>query len=188
MDHDDDENPFRAGRLVPQPGGEWWGALFENPAMGIPPMLTWGFSFDFLSVEDDDVEVPLYLTVEYVPLPAPSWQQLAGHRLASRGSSSLAEAVVNHYLRHRFEAIDLTVVEQDGSNLRVAVIVTGDLDDLGVDPLRADAWLTFEGISVSLPDATGPDGAFARLGEFTDTSTLAPIPDSALRFVPAASA
>lgn len=65
--------------------------------------------------------------------------------------------------------------------------MSGDIDRLGVDPLRAEAWLTFTGILVSLPDATSPDEAFARLGRFTDTTGLVfdtARTTSALRFVP----
>ncbi len=63
--------------------------------------------------------------------------------------------------------------------------VSGDIDRLGIDPVRADGWLTFTGILVSLHDVVSPDVALARLGQFTDTTGLALDPggsDAALRF------
>jgi hypothetical protein len=169
----DGDGWWRVGELTPAPGGEWWGVLFENPDMSIPSTLTWGFSFPFESLDEDGVAVPLGLTVEYVPLAAAGWRSLGGHRLTSTGFMGLAEANVHHYLHHRFESIDIDLAEQRGQLLRAVVIVSGDVDDLGIDPLHADAWLAFAGITVSLPDLTSSDHALARLAEFTDTSGLA---------------
>lgn len=183
-----DDDWWQVGTLTPDPGGEWWGVLFENPAMAIPPTLTWGFTFPFVSVTDDGAELPLALTVEYVRPPARSWRQLGGHQLTSTGFTGLAEATVHHYLHHRFETIDIRMIEQRDRELRVAATVSGDADRLGVDPLVADAWLTFAGVTVSLPGAATPDLALARLGEFTDTAELMLEPawtGGVLSFVPA---
>jgi hypothetical protein len=117
--------------------------------------------------------------VEWVPLAAESWRRIGGHRVTSANFAEPAEASVYHYLHHRFETVALDLVEQRGRSLRAVVTVSGDIDRLGIDPVRADAWLTFTGILVSLHDVTSPDVALARLGQFTDTTGLALDPDSA---------
>jgi hypothetical protein len=97
-----------------------------------------------------------------------------------------AEASIYHYIHHRFETVDLQLIDQHGRSLRAVAAVSGDIDGLGIDPVRADAWLTFTGILVSLHDATSPHTALSRLGQFTDTTGLAFDPDSgdaALRFI-----
>lgn len=124
--------------------------------------------------------------MEWLPVPADSWRHVAGHRLTSANFAEPAQASVYYYLHHRFETVALDLVEQRGRLLRAVVTVSGDIDRLGIDPVRADAWLTFTGILVSLHDATSADVALARLGQFTDTTGLVVDPDSAdtaLRFI-----
>ncbi|SNT50510.1 hypothetical protein SAMN05421812_107323 [Asanoa hainanensis] len=174
----DPDESLRIEDFVPAPGGEWHGLLFDNPSTGLPPRLTWCFTFPFADVERDDDESPLSLTVEWVPVPAESWRRFAGRRVASASFAEPAEASVYYYLHHRFDAVTLDLAEQRGGALRVVAEVSGDLDRLGVDPVRAEAWLTFTGILVSLHDAASPDVALARLGAFTDTDGLAYDPGS----------
>ncbi|MFC6021337.1 hypothetical protein ACFP2T_34830 [Plantactinospora solaniradicis] len=79
----------------------------------------------------------------------------------------------------------MDLVEQRGRSLRATATVSGDIDHLGIDPVHADACLTFTGILVSLHDVSSPDVALARLGQFTDTDGLALDSggsDAALRF------
>lgn len=171
--------------FVPAPGGEWSGLLFANPVLQLPPQLTWSFRFPFQDVTDDDDEVPLALTVEWLPVPATGWRDLAGHHLTCASFAEPAEASVYHYVHHRFDAVDLHLTEQHDLTLRAVATVAGDIDGLGVDPVRADAWLTFTGILVQLPGVHDPEAALARLAEFTDTSRLTHDPTSptaALRF------
>lgn len=112
--------------------------------------------------------------------------RIAGRHVTSASFGEAGEASVYYYLHHRFETINLELVEQRGRSLRAVATVSGDVDGLGIDPVRVDAWLTFTGILVSLHDATSPDVALARLGQFTDASGLTFDPDSgeaALRFI-----
>ncbi|MFC7548010.1 hypothetical protein [Plantactinospora sp. GCM10030261] len=171
--------------FVPADGGEWYGLLFDNPSLDLPPRLTWCFNFPFKDVSRED-DSPLSLNVEWLPVPADSWRRLTGRHLTSAHFGEPAEASIYYYLHHRFDSLDLDLVEQRGRLLRAVATVSGDIDHLGIDPVRADAWLTFTGILVSLHDAVSPDAALARLGQFTDTNGLALEPDgsdAALRFI-----
>lgn len=182
----DDEDELRVEDFVPASGSEWHGLLFDNPSQLLPPQLTWSFNFAFQNVSREDEDSPLSLSVDWLPVPAQSWRRLAGHHLTSARFAEPAEASVYYYLHHRFEKVALDLVEQRGRSLRAVVTVSGDIDRLGIDPVRADAWLTFTGILVSLHDATSPDVALARLGQFTDIAGLAfdsDSADAALRFV-----
>jgi hypothetical protein len=141
--------------------------------------LTWCFNLPFEDVSREDEDSPLSLSVEWLPVPAESWRRIAGHHLTSANFGEPAEASVYYYLHHRFQAVALDLVEQRGRSLRAAATVSGDIDRLGIDPVHADAWLTFTGILVSPHDATSPDVALSRLGQFTDTTGLAFDTDSA---------
>jgi hypothetical protein len=181
----DDEYRLHIDNFVPVAGGEWCGLLFQNPSLHLPPSLTWSFRFPFEDVSHDGS--PLSLTVEWLPIPTHSWRHAAGHRLTSATFGEPAEASVYNYIHHRFNAIDLRLIDQRDRSLRAAAVVSGDIDGLGVDPVAVEAPLTFAGILVSLPDATSPDLALARLAQFTDTTGLvydADSPTAALRFVP----
>ncbi|MEV4132212.1 hypothetical protein AB0J72_08600 [Dactylosporangium sp. NPDC049742] len=170
--------------FVPAEGGRWHGLLFANHAS--PPRLTWCFEFPF---EDDDDSGPLGLTVEWMPAPTDSWRRMGGLRLTTAAFGEPAEASVYHYVHHRFDTVDLRLSGQDGPSLRAVVSLSGDADRLGVDPVHADATLTFAGLLVALPGVTAPDDALARLAEFTDTTGLVLDPSgatAALRFVPRA--
>jgi hypothetical protein len=182
----EDDDKLRIDDFVPAAGGEWYGLLFANPSLPLDPHLTWCFTFPFEDVSREDGYSPLSLDLEWLPIPADSWRRIAGRHVTSASFAEAGEASVYYYLHHRFETIKLELVEQRGRSLRAVATVSGDLDGLGIDPVRVDAWLTFTGILVSLHDATSPDAALARLGQFTDTSGLTFDPDSgeaALRFI-----
>jgi hypothetical protein len=183
---DDDEDKLRIDDFVPAAGGEWYGLLFDNPSLRRPPHLTWCFNFPFEDVSRDDEDSPLILSVEWLPVPTESWRRIAGHHLTSPNFGEPAEASIYYYLHHRFEMVALDLVEQRGRSLRAVATVSGDIDRLGIDPVCADAWLTFTGILVSLHNAASPDVALARIGQFTDTTDLvfdSDSADAALRFI-----
>ena len=185
----DDDVPLGIDDFVGAEGGTWHGLLFANPVLGLPPQLTWSFTFPFRDVVRDGDEAALALTVEWLPVPAAGWRHLAGHHMTCDSFAEPAEASVYHFLHHRFDKVDLRLAEQHGHRLRAVATVAGDIDRLGVDPVHADAWLTFTGILVQLPQVTEPDVALARLAGYTDTSglTFSPgHPGAALRFVAAA--
>lgn len=150
-------------------GGEWNGLLFANPAIGLPPRLTWCFE---VALEDSRK-----LTVDWMPASARSWRGMAGQRLTCARFSEPAEASVYHFMHHRYDEVALHLTEQRERAVRAAITIAGDLDGLGAGSIHVQEWLTFSGILVSLP-GVGPDAALARLGEFTDTSDLVLDPDS----------
>jgi hypothetical protein len=109
-------------------GGEWHGLLFDNPSLRLPPSLTWCFNFPFEDVSREDDYSPLSLCVEWLPVPAESWRRIAGHRLTSAKFAEPAEASVYYYVHHRFDTVDLDLVEQRDRALRAVATVSGDLD------------------------------------------------------------
>ncbi|RKR91802.1 hypothetical protein BDK92_6215 [Micromonospora pisi] len=169
----DDEDKLHIEDLVAAAGGEWYGFLFDNPSQQLPPTLTWCFNFPFEDVSRKDEDTPLSLAVGWLSIPAGSWRRLAGHHMTNASFGKPAEASFYYYLHHRFNTTTLDLVEQRGRSLRAVATVSGDIDHLGIDPVHADAWLTFTGILVSLHDVTSPDVALARLNQFTDTDGLA---------------
>jgi hypothetical protein len=169
----DDQDKLNPGDFVAAAGGEWYGLLFDNPSRQLPPNLTWCFNFPFEDVSRKDEDSPLSLTMEWLPVSAGSWRRFAGHHVTSTRFGKPAEASIYYYLHHRFNAVTLDLVEQRSRSLRAVATVSGDIDRLGIDPVHADAWLTFTGILVSLHDVTSPDIALSRLSQFTDTDGLA---------------
>jgi hypothetical protein len=169
--------------LVPAAGGEWRGLLFDNPVVGLPAALTWTFRVPFEPVAGR----PAGLTVEWLPVPAKRWDELAGLSASSDAFAEPAEASVHHAGHHRYERVRLEVVEQDGPRVKVQLTVAGDLDRLGPPEITVAAWLTFTGIDVQLSGAGDAATALARLAEFTDTEGLAEVPDPrgiAFRYAP----
>jgi hypothetical protein len=89
-----------------------------------------------------------------------------------RGFAEPVEASVYFFEHHRYDTVDLRILEQRGTLPHAAVRLSGDLDGLGVDALDADAWLTSSGITVSLSEARSAGAASTRLREFCDVSGL----------------
>ena len=179
----DDEGGLNARQLVPAEGGEWRGLLFDNQTVGLPPALTWSFHVPLGPVGD----VPAALDVEWLPVPAAGWRQMAGHAVTSDSFAEPAEASVHHDGHHRYDRVRLEVAEQDGRRIRVRLTMSGDLDRLGPAEFTVDTWLTFAGINVQLGDTPSAEAALRRLAEFTDTAGLAPDPGTpgmAFHFVP----
>jgi hypothetical protein len=167
----DDEDALTARDLVPLVGGTWAGLLFDNPNIGLPAALTWSFRFPFAEVNRDYGSSEIFLDVDWLPLPVAGWRAMAGHAVKALGEP--AESSVYFFQHHQYELIDLEILEQRGLDIHVRTTLTGDLDQLGIDPIAADAWLHFDGIRVSVSDVTTPESALTRLHAFTDIECLA---------------
>ena len=154
------------GDLVSSSGGQWSGLLFDNPRLGLRPFLSWSFTFAFADASRDYGSSPVSVDLEWVPLDAVSWCDLASQEVRGRGFAEPVEASVYFFEHHRYDTVELRILEQRGTLLHVAVRLSGDLDGLGVDVLDADAWLTFTGITVSLSEARSAPVASTRLQEF----------------------
>jgi hypothetical protein len=139
--------------------GEWHGLLFDNPAIGLPPALTWTFRVD---------TGPFTVEVDWLPLPASSWRSMAGQSTTSTAFADPAEAIVYQGGRHyRFDRVDAQVTAQDGDMIQVELRLAGDIDGLGRETVTAGGRLRFTGIRVQL------DGdPRERLAAFTDTGGL----------------
>ncbi|MGH3758136.1 hypothetical protein [Actinophytocola sp.] len=172
MNDEADGDGLRASELVPATGGQWDGLLFDNPTLGMMPWLSWSFTFLFADVSRDDGSSPVSLCIEWVPLTTATWRDMAGQALRNSRFAEPAEASVYFFEHHRYDTVDLQVVEQHGLEIRVAATVSGDLDGLGVDQLTVDQWMTFAGIHVSLSTARSAEAASARLKDFTDVIGL----------------
>lgn len=170
----DDEGGLNAQDLVPAAGGEWHGLLFDNQAVGLPPALTWHFRIPFEPVGGE----PAALDVEWLPISAPGWQQLAGRSARSAGFAEPAEASVHHAGHHRYDRVAVRVLSQQGPRLRISLTIGGDLDRLGPAEITVETWLTFAGVKVQLGGADTAAAALERLGEFTDVTALVARPDA----------
>jgi hypothetical protein len=168
-----DDSLLDARALVPAEGGEWNGLLFDNPTVGVPPALTWTFRIPFAEVNGEGAA----LDVEWLPVATGGWRVMSGLAASSDEFAEPAEASVRYQGHHRYERVELRVVEQDGPRIRVAVTVAGDLDQLGPETISTEAWLRFTGIFVQLSGVTDAASALVRLGEFTDPDGLAEEPD-----------
>ena len=156
-------------RLVPK-GGTWNGLLFDNPTIDLPAALTWTFEFSFEQPEDGE---PVGLTVDWVPLPRDvAWSAMAGHAATGETFGEPIECSAYFFEHYRYDAVELHILEQVGTRLRVALEVGGDVDGLGVPSWKVDQWLDFEGIYVQLSDVNSATEAEERLAELTDSSGL----------------
>jgi hypothetical protein len=176
------------GELVPAEGGTWGGLLFDNPKLGLTPELTWSFRFPFQEVTRDYGSSLVSLDIEWLAIPGAGWHSMAGRVV--RGATEPAEASIYFFQHHRYDIIDLEIVEQRDLSIHVLATLSGDVDGLGLNPVTTDAWLRFTGIVVSLSDATSAELALARLADFTDTEGLSysPTPNGiSLEFTPTGS-
>lgn len=165
------EGALRLAELVPQ-GGGWSGLLFDNPSIGLSPALTWAFDFQFGEVSRDYGDSPVSLRVDGVPLPGANWSAMAGHAGSWDAFAAPVECSVYFFEHYRYDAVQVSVLEQRASRLRVAVEAHGDVDGLGIPVWSVEQWLDFEGISVQLSDTDTLEDASARLAEHTDVSAL----------------
>ena len=153
-------------------GGEWRGHLFENPHTGLPEGLTWGFVFDLPDKQS--------LTVEWVPLPGAEWRAMAGQSARCEVFGEPIESSVYCFEHYCYDAVDLRILEQDGTRLRVAADISGDVDGLGIPSWSVDDWLEFDAITVQLPGVDTVDAAAERLGAYLDISGLTPTGENGL--------
>jgi hypothetical protein len=171
--------------LVPVEGGTWSGLLFDNPRLGLPAHLTWRFRFPFEEVNRDYGSSPIFLDIEWLSLPDVGWRSVTGQ--AVRGATWPVESSVYFFEHHRYDMIDLEIVEQRDVLVRARAVLTGDRDGLGIDPISGDAWLRFGGIRVHLSDVDSAESALVRLQTFTTTEGLSYLPTPAspsFRFAP----
>jgi hypothetical protein len=168
-----DSDKLRSDELVPAEGGEWRGLLYGNPSGSLPPTLTWSFAFTFARVDRDYGDSPVSVDIDWVPLPTRSWRTMSGQSARIEQFAEPAEASVYFFQHHRYERIDLQVLDQHDTTLHVTATLSGDLDGLGIDTLTTTGWLTFAGITVQLGTVTSPQDALARLQDFTEVAGLA---------------
>ena len=126
-------------------GGEWRGHLFENPHTGLPEGLTWGFVFDLPDKQS--------LTVEWVPLPGAEWRAMAGQSAQCDVFGEPIESSAYFFEHYCYDAVDLRILEQDGTRLRVAADLSGDVDTVDAAAERLGAYLDISG-----PTATTEHG------------------------------
>lgn len=176
MNNEADGDGLRASELVLAAGGQWDGLLFDNPTLGLTPWLSWSFTFLCADVSRDYGSSSVSLDIDWVPFATATWRDMAGQAVRSSRFAEPAEASVYFFEHHRYDTVDLQVVEQRGLEIRVAATVSGDLDGLGVDPLAVDQWMTFAGIHVSLSTVRSVEAASAQLNEFTDAVGLSCFP------------
>jgi hypothetical protein len=167
-----DEDTLRPEELHPVAGGTWRGLLFDNPNIGLSPGLTWTFEFPFAEVSRDYGTSEVGLTVDWVPLPGAAWSTMAGRKAAGEVFGEPIECSAYFFEHYRYDVVQLRILEQVGSRLRVAVEAQVDLDGLGIPSWDAEQWLDFEGLSVQLDGVTTVDDATAQLAEFTDAAGL----------------
>lgn len=155
-------------------GGRFSGLLFENPNTGYPLQLTWTFSVDCAEVTREYGSTQPNLVVGWVPAAGRArWEEMAGVRFAGSTFGEPIETSVYFFEHHRYDAVEVEVVEQLGTELAVRVRATGDVDSLGISEIAVDATLTFSGIYVQA-DTSGTDveRAAELLSRFTDVSGL----------------
>ena len=158
--------------LVPT-GGTWGGLLFDNPQTGRPLSLTWGFTIEYEEVERDHGATTPSLTADWISFDRPTWREMTGNRVQGVEFGDALEASAYFFEHHRYDTVDLAIIDQRETELRVAIEVTGDVDGLGLDVIKAEEWLQFSGIVVA-PSRKPRSARAARrlLGRFVDTAGL----------------
>lgn len=126
IDETDDEDALDRSDFAPAEGGEWWGLLFENPTLGLAPQLTWSFRFPFQPVAHADGSTPLSLDLDWLPIPADGWRSMAGRSARSVRFADPGEASVYHLVHHRYDAIDLLILEQHDLAVRTSPVTWTD--------------------------------------------------------------
>lgn len=154
-------------------GGEWRGLLFDNLRTGKTLSLSWTFTFEYEPVRRDYGETAPALEVDWVPLGQCSWSNMVGQQAKARRFSKPIETSAYFFEHHRFDQIEVRILEQRGSEIRVTAAASGDIDGLGLDLLEADRWLQFRGIHVQPSvQPRDVDDALRLLAEFTDVTGL----------------
>jgi len=164
---------LRVDELIPV-GGTFSGLLFENSTTGYPLQLSWTFSVDCAEVTRDYGSTQPNLVVDWVPAAGRTrWDEMAGLRFAGSTFGEPIESSVYFFEHHRYDAVEIDVVEQLGTELAVRMRVSGDVDSLGISEIEVDASLTFSGIYVQTgTSGTDLEAAAELLSRFTDVSGL----------------
>ena len=163
---------LRADELSPI-GGSWTGHLFENPAVSYQRALTWSFTIDFASVDRDFGSVSPSLTIDWAPLPNPTWHSISGHRIAGEMFGEPIETSIYFFEHNRYDRVELTVIGQQTDSIDINANVAGDIDGLGIAELSIETTLSFGGIYVQLDEVgTNVEAAESRLAQFTDIAGL----------------
>jgi hypothetical protein len=159
--------------LIPV-GGTFSGLLFENPNTGYPLQLSWTFSVDCAEVTRDYSSTQPSLVVDWVPAAGRTrWDEMAGVRFAGSTFGEPIETSVYFFEHHRYDAVEVEVVEQPGTELAVRVRASGDVDSLGISEIAVEVTLTFSGIYVQTDTSgTNVEAAAELLSRFTDVSGL----------------
>lgn len=154
-------------------GGSWSGLLFENQRVGFPLSLTWTFNFEFAEIAREFGSSSASLTVDWVPLKAPSWMAMTGQRCSSPEFANPIEASFYFFDHHRFDTGSVEVIAQEEGRIYARVAVSGDLDGLGLDPLTVEGWLEFDSIRVQ-PETkpVSVEAAGELLAQFSSTAGL----------------
>lgn len=164
---------LRVDELIPV-GGAFSGLLFENPTTGYPLQLSWTFSVDCAEVNRDYGSTRPNLVVDWVPAARrTAWNEIAGVRFAGSTFGEPVETSVYFFEHHRYDTVEVEVIEQRGTELAIRVRANGDVDSLGISEIAVDATITFSGIYVQT-DKSGTNVELAEelLSHFTDTSDL----------------
>lgn len=158
--------------LVPA-GGTWSGLLFDNPQIGRPLSLTWGFTIEYAEVEREYGATTPSLTADWISFDLVTWREMTGNRVHGVEFGDAVEASAYFFGHHRYDTVDLAIIDQRETELRVALEVTGDVDGLGLDVITAEDWLQFGGIVVA-PTRKPRSAQAARrlLGRLIDTTGL----------------
>ena len=166
------DDRLRRGELIVSDGGLWRGLLFDNPKLGLPPELTWSFTFTFADVSRAYGSSPVSMDIDWVFLHATDWRRMIGQRVQIDQFAEPAEASVYFFEHHRYNAVDLRILDQRGAAILVTAVISGDLDELGMESLAVTSWLTFAGITVQLSAGPSVEESVLRLRDFTDVSAL----------------
>ena len=94
MSDAEDGDELSASELVPAPGGQWNGLLFDNPELGLGHRLSWSFTFPFADVSRNYGSSPVSLAIDWVLLDAATWRDMAGQTVRSPRFADPAEASV----------------------------------------------------------------------------------------------
>ncbi len=138
-----------------------------------PTPLTWDFDLSFAEVTRSYGDISPNLVVGWVPLGPPSWQRMEGQTASGKTFGDPIESSVYFFDHHRFNAANVTVVDQNGPAIRVQFGLAGDIDGLGIDSLKFDAWLEFSGIYVHPEERLhSVEDAELVLANFTDPAGL----------------
>lgn len=158
--------------MIPK-GGSWSGLLFDNPTIELAPRLTWTFTFDFEDVQRSYGTTGVSFSIDWVPLALDSWRRMVGQVASASAFAQPIESDAYFFEHHRYDAVDLRVVDQRDQEVHVCASVSGDVDGLGIETVHLDGWLRFDGIIVHLSDVPATAAAaMERLGAFTDTDDL----------------